>query len=452
MEPADRRGGVRAALTTRTVFDQRPGVLDDRAGADGADAPHGGAMPRARPPETDHRSPAARVPFRTVLASMGGLWLAYFLLVTLRGSLVGLELQGELLWRRVLVTLGGVAVTWVLWRVIRLFERRAMWLQIVVAFIAALPAAAAIAQLNEMVFAPIEDAVTREIGVRQGVSIRRDEAGNLLVDVPGPAMPAAQDPAAPTTIVLAKAPTGIDRWRQFTDVALGRYFLLIAWAALYLALVAAQRARLAEREGQRLRSAAKAAELRSLRYQVNPHFLFNTLNSLSALVMTGKEERAEQMIHSLSRFYRHSLAEDPTGDVLLQEELELQALYLEIESVRFPDRLRVTIDCPPELARCRVPGMILQPLVENSVKYGVSTSSRPVTITIRARAADGQLLVTVADDGPGTAQGAGAGFGIGIGNVRDRLRARFGAETSVVSGPTATGYETRLALPLVRHG
>ena len=235
-------------------------------------------------------------------------------------------------------------------------------------------------------------------------------------------------------------------------MALGRYFLLTAWAALYLALVAAQRARVAEREGQRLRSAARAAELRSLRYQVNPHFLFNTLNSLSALVMTGKEERAEQMIHSLSRFYRHSLAEDPTGDVLLEEEFELQSLYLEIESVRFPERLRVEIDCPPELAQCRVPGMILQPLVENSVKYGVSNSSRPVTISIRAREQGGRLVLTVADDGPGLSPDTGGGFGIGITNVRDRLRARFGGSAEVVCGPAATGYETRLVLPLVRHG
>jgi len=231
--------------------------------------------------------------------------------------------------------------------------------------------------------------------------------------------------------------------------------LLWAWASLYLAMVAGAEARDAQRRGERFRTAAKAAELRSLRYQVNPHFLFNALNSLSALVMTGKEERAEEMIQTISRFYRHSLADDPTGDVSLDDEIDLQEHYLEIESVRFPDRLRVTIDCPRELGGYQVPGMILQPLVENSVKYGVSASASPVMLTIAAREEYGRLVLTVSDDGPG-GNGAGAqpngGFGIGLANVRDRLVARFGKEASITSGPTLDGYETELRLPLVRHG
>ncbi|MDG6079443.1 sensor histidine kinase [Erythrobacter litoralis] len=394
----------------------------------------------------------ARVPLRTVLLSMAGLWTAYFLLVTVRGSIVGLELQDELLWRRALVCLGGMGITVLLWLAIRLFERFAMWVQILVAFVAALPAAAAIAQINQMTFASIEARVAQKIGEREGVNIRRDESGNLLVDVPGIPTPTQTDGPAATTIVLARAPEGIERWRQFTDVALGRYFLLLAWAALYLALVAAREAQLAERRGERFRTAAKAAELRSLRYQVNPHFLFNTLNSLSALVMTGKEERAEQMIQSISRFYRHSLAEDPTGDVSLEDEFDLQALYLEIEAVRFPKRLRIEIDLPPELRDCRVPGMILQPLVENSVKYGVSASTRPVTIAVSARETNERLVLRVTDDGPGACQANGQGFGIGLANVRDRLAARFGNTAGVEFGPTADGYETTLELPMVRHG
>ena len=399
------------------------------------------------------QEPAARVPLRTVLLSMAGVWLTYFLLVTLRGSIVGLELQGELLWRRALVCLGGMAVTVLLWLAIRLFERFALWVQILVAFVAALPAAAAIAQINQFTFASIEARIAQKIGEREGVNIRRDESGNLLVDVPAIPTPAETDSPAATTIVLARAPEGIERWRQFTDVALGRYFLLLAWAALYLALVAAREAQLAQQRGERFRTAAKAAELRSLRYQVNPHFLFNTLNSLSALVMTGKEERAEQMIQSISRFYRHSLAEDPTGDVSLEDEFDLQALYLEIESVRFPKRLRIDIDLPPNLRDCRVPGMILQPLVENSVKYGVTRSSSPVTIGIFAEVTDGRLLLRVVDDGPNAADTQGQGFGIGLTNVRDRLAARFGSAASVHSAILpGGGYETRLELPLLRHG
>ena len=133
----------------------------------------------------------------------------------------------------------------------------------------------------------------------------------------------------------------------------GRYFLLLAWAALYLALVNAEQALAAERRERRVPAAAKAAELRSLRYQINPHFLFNTLNSLSALVMTGQARPAERMIQTLSTFYRRSLAEDPTGDIPLAEEIGCRQLYLEIEAVRFPERLRTRIDVPAELARAR---------------------------------------------------------------------------------------------------
>ncbi|MCZ8171273.1 MAG: histidine kinase, partial [Brevundimonas sp.] len=200
------------------------------------------------------------------------------------------------------------------------------------------------------------------------------------------------------------------------------------------------------------RRAAKASELRSLRYQVNPHFLFNTLNSLSALVITGKTQAAEQMIQTLSTFYRRSLAGDPTGDVALEQEIALQRLYLEIEAVRFPDRLRTRYEIPAQLADARMPGMILQPLVENSVKYAVAARTRPVTVTIAAREEYGWLVIEVADDGPGAPVGASHGFGIGLANVRDRLAARYGEAAQLDSGPAAGGgWRTLIRMPLERH-
>jgi LytS/YehU family sensor histidine kinase len=193
-----------------------------------------------------------------------------------------------------------------------------------------------------------------------------------------------------------------------------------------------------------------------LRYQVNPHFLFNTLNSLSALVMAQRSEQAEKMIQTISSFYRHSLAGDPTADVPLADEIALQRHYLEIEAVRFPERLRCEFDVPAALESACVPGMILQPLVENSIKYGVSASTRPVTIRIAAREAGGMLVLTVADDGPGqTAQQTAeqGGTGIGLANVRSRLAASFGAAARVESGPLpAGGYATVLTIPIVRAG
>ena len=411
--------------------------------------------------ERQMNSEVANVPVGTILVSIAGLWLAYFLLITARGAVVGLEMQDALLWRRFLVCVAGAGVTVLLWLCIRLFMRHTLAVKMWVAIVMAAPASLLIAQINTMVFSPIEDQVRQEIGAKRGLNIRRDESGNLLLDVPAPipdsgaAGDGSDDPESqPVTasIVIEPAPTAADTWRRLTDLALSRYFLLLAWAALYLAMFAGVQARAAERRGERFRSAAKAAELRSLRYQVNPHFLFNTLNSLSALVMTGKEDRAEQMIQSISRFYRHSLADDSTGDVTLEDEIELQEHYLEIESVRFPDRLKVDIDLPRELSQLKVPGMILQPLVENSVKYGVSASNKPVTIRIVAREEYGRLVLRVSDDGPGQPAGHKGGFGIGLANVRDRIEARFGQEASISSGASLDGYETELRLPMVKHG
>jgi LytS/YehU family sensor histidine kinase len=268
---------------------------------------------------------------------------------------------------------------------------------------------------------------------------------------PVPAATTASAPQPSRTFQLQQSIEDEGLWRQLTDVALGRYFLLIAWAALYLALGNGEMARAAERREGEYRRAAKAAELRSLRYQVNPHFLFNTLNSLSALVMVGRTEQAERMIQTISSFYRHSLAGDPTTDVPLADEIALQRHYLEIEAVRFPERLRTEFEVPEELEDACVPGMILQPLVENSIKYAVSASTRPVTLRIAARQVGDLLVLTVADDGPGQPEASGS-TGIGLANVRSRLAARFGDRATVESGPLpAGGYATVLTLPVVHN-
>ena len=429
-----------------------------------------------------------RVPARIILASIAAMWVTYLVLATLRGWLVGLELLDALFWRRLIVTFASMGVTVALWPVLRLLDPRPVWQKSVAVLAIALPASLLLAAINQWVFAGIENKVVSKIAEREGLRVSRDESGNLLVDpiptpqpppapvpVPAPratdtkpstapaappALPAAAAPAQPAAsaeptaspLTIDKATRDDNRWRQLTDVALGRYFLLLAWAALYYALVNAEQARTAERREGEYRRAAKAAELRSLRYQVNPHFLFNTLNSLSALVMTGKSAAAEQMIQTLSNFYRRSLAGDPTGDVALDQEIELQRYYLEIEAVRFPERLVVRIDLPAHLNEARVPGMILQPLVENSVKYAVAPVIRPVTVAITAREEAGRLVLEVSDDGPGKADSGLPGFGIGLANVRDRLAARYGDTAQLGSGPLPSGgWRTTIHLPLERH-
>lgn len=397
-----------------------------------------------------------RVTFRSVLLSIVGLWACYFVLASLRASL-GLELQAELLWRRGLVTLAGIGITLVFWLVLRLFDRRALLVQVIAALILAVPASLMIALVNQQVFASVQDEVEAAMAEKRGFQVRKDGQGNKIIEARPASSPDVDGPLGPDATVRGRiiVPADIgdaERWQALLEIALGRYFLLFAWGSLYFALVAIERARQAERREARFRSAAKAAELRSLRYQVNPHFLFNALNSLSSLVMTGKAEQAEEMIQELSNFYRHSLADEATVDVELGEEFALQQHYLAVEQVRFPSRLKVTIDLPTALEQVRVPGMILQPLVENSVKYAVAPVSRTVTITLSARSEFGRLVLTVSDDGAGSPEGSSPGFGIGLANVRDRIQARFGADAMIESGPVPGGYRTELRLPVVTHG
>ena len=385
----------------------------------------------------------ARVPFGTVLASVAGLWLTYFLLTTLRWELLGLGLSRELLWPRVLATLAGVAITLGLWLVLRLFDARPLWAKITAALVLSLPVAIASAQANQLIMEDSAEQLVKQI-TDQGAS----GGGDVLTDIPGLGVPdtsSGEDEEA--------RPVAATAWQDITDLVFGRYFMMLAWCALYLALLTGEKARAAERREGAYRRAAKAAELRSLRYQVNPHFLFNTLNSLSALVLTGKTQAAEKVIQTLSTFYRRSLADDPTSDVPLREEFALQRLYLDIEAIRFPRRLRARYELPPGLEDAKVPGMILQPLVENSVKHAVAPSSGAVTITLAAREEYGRLVLIVSDDG----QGGGGngeprdGYGIGLVNVHDRLAARFGDEATIVSGPVPGGYSTQLRLPILHE-
>jgi len=139
--------------------------------------------------------------------------------------------------------------------------------------------------------------------------------------------------------------------------------------------------------GSRAEREAQSAQLRALRYQVNPHFLFNTLNSLSSLIIAGRAEEAESMVLKLSTFFRQSLTLDTGADISLAEEIALQRLYLDIERVRFPRRLKVEMDVPESLEKARLPALILQPLVENAIKHAVSTTRDTVTLSITAREA-----------------------------------------------------------------
>ena len=243
--------------------------------------------------------------------------------------------------------------------------------------------------------------------------------------------------------------------RLIADGTVTWYFLLAAWCAFFIAMTQQHRTRITELRLAEAETAAHAAQVRALRYQVNPHFLFNTLNSLSSLVMTNRTDRAEAMLLALSTFFRTSLSLDPGANVTLAEEIDLQRLYLDIEKARFPDRLHVEIDVPQELEQARLPALLLQPIVENAIKYGVSKSRKAVLIRIEARHLDDHRMVVEVsnrlknggkEDHPAATH---EGTGLGLANVCQRLDARFGSRSSCRFGPmSGGGYKVSLTMPV----
>ena len=194
---------------------------------------------------------------------------------------------------------------------------------------------------------------------------------------------------------------------------------------------------------------ARDAQIRALRYQVNPHFLHNTLNAIASLILSRRLDEAEDTVVQLSRFFRATLDSDPLVDQPLGHELELQRLYLAIEQVRFGDFLQVRFDVPAELESALVPPMILQPLVENTLKHALHGPGRMTTLTISARREAGALALTVRDDGRGVGCSP-PDAGVGLRNVEGRLATRFPGASSMTLEGSQQGFAAHLTLPYRR--
>lgn len=222
-------------------------------------------------------------------------------------------------------------------------------------------------------------------------------------------------------------------------------WFFFAWTTLYLAVAYSSQVKAQERRSALLQAEAHAAQLRALRYQVNPHFLFNTLNSISTLILDGRNGEAEAMVRKLSAFFRTTLAAEPLDAIRLDDEIALQKAYLEIEQVRFPD-LEVEVAVTEAAREALVPTLILQPLVENAVKFAVARSLEPTRIRIGAERRGDELILEVADDGR---QGrAPRGTGVGLRNVRARLARIYGTSGRLEAGPTPPrGFRVELGLP-----
>ena len=254
-------------------------------------------------------------------------------------------------------------------------------------------------------------------------------------------------------------------WPDFGGWLFPSIFVFASWSALYhgikyYRLLQEEHAMLlkaaAANEEEKLKraqaeSVAREAQLIMLRYQLNPHFLFNTLNAVSSLVEAGQPAVANRMIVRLSHFLRYSLYTDPSKMVSLDQEVEALELYLKIEQTRFGERLDIDIDVPKSVARSRIPSLLLQPLVENSIKYAVAPYEEGGRISICCEKQDECLVIVVSDTGPGVDWAQGeipSGKGVGLSNTRDRLEALYGRDYQLLmSNREPRGLRLELRLP-----
>ncbi len=217
---------------------------------------------------------------------------------------------------------------------------------------------------------------------------------------------------------------------EYLGAILLNFTLLAAWTALYYGInyYLLLEEQIDQRE--RLESQASSAQLAMLRYQLNPHFLFNTLNSISTLVLLKQTERANAMLARLSSFLRYTLANEPTAQVTLAQEVETLKLYLEIEKMRFEDRMRPHFRIDPGTIGARLPSLLLQPLIENAIKYAVTPRESGADIWISASRVGPRVRIEVADNGDGEGGGVSASqsTGVGLANIRDRLQQAYGEE------------------------
>jgi len=205
-----------------------------------------------------------------------------------------------------------------------------------------------------------------------------------------------------------------------------------------------------ERSALELEKRLAQAKLQALQMQLNPHFLFNSLHSVSAL-MHLDVELADRMITQLADLLRAALANSDTQEVPLRQELDFLQRYLDIERTRFGDRLAVTMEIAPETLEAWVPNLILQPLVENAIRHGIEPYAKPGRIELRARRQDGVLALEVCDSGCGPRGGAPATEGVGLSNTRARLRELYGAaHLFELRDGSDGGWQVRLSIPFRR--
>ena len=344
---------------------------------------------------------------RLAVVSIAGSWAVYLTFVATRLAIIGFPRELLLMQRHLLTACTGAALTSVLYLLLRRIERAPIVVRIAAALLLAVPAAGLLSVINFYFLY-----VLARAAIWSGIGRNAQHLGGI-----------------------------------FARTILEIYLVFAGWGAVYTSVSSALQSQEAQRRAATLRAETRAAQLQALRYQLNPHFLFNALNTVSALVMRGDTDGAESTIQALSLFLRSALVSEALEDSRLADEIALQQLYLDIEQVRFGERLCVRWSVPDRLGRALLPPLLLQPLVENVIHHAVARARATVTMNVCAFEEESRLHLLVEDDG--LSGGTSPGHGIGLSNVAARLAARYDEAAHCTHGPrSGGGYRVELVLPL----
>jgi two-component system LytT family sensor kinase len=238
-------------------------------------------------------------------------------------------------------------------------------------------------------------------------------------------------------------------WEIF-GATMSSMYLLLCWSAIYFGVKYYESLQQQREATLRAAALAQEAQLKMLRYQLNPHFLFNTLNAISTLILDSENRTANQTVMRLSEFLRYTLDQDPMKKVTLRQEIEAMNLYLTTEKLRFGDRLKLEYAIEEGALNALVPSLLLQPLIENAVKYAVSPSEKGGAIRVEGRARGSMLELAVTDDGPGLAHNVAPipGRGVGLRNTRERLAVLYEDRHRFATLDNKPGLRIELGLPL----
>ncbi len=244
-------------------------------------------------------------------------------------------------------------------------------------------------------------------------------------------------------------------YEQWNMLEFGGWFLfslttMFIWTALFFIMLYNTKLQKEHEMLLRAQNSAKETQLQMLRYQLNPHFMFNTMNAISTLIYKKDNDKAGEMLDQLCSFFRYSLDQETNPISTLHKELELLDLYLSIEKVRFGDRLSVAIDVPAETYQAQVPSLFLQPIVENAIKYAIETQKENGKIAISANLYQDRLIIKVEDNGSGSKESASSGFGIGLTNTKERLETMFNDNCSLDIAKNTEGAKVSINIPFLK--